>query len=431
MLLTFTVTNFKSIRDPQTLSMVGTSLRGPHAPREIEYPGGQNGVLPCAIIYGANASGKSNILDAFMHMKFLVQVSHQEKVRNKGISFSPYLLDPAYAEKPTEFEVSFLRDKVRYDYGFSHDAEAVVSEWLYAYPEGRRRKLFERDGKNIDFGSGMRGAKKILATFLTKTSLFLSVASQNSHEELGAVSNFFEDIFSLNRISVASTIINQSFSNGEVDLRAIKFLEAIGSGVCDFRVDANDIPEEQKKVVGEVVKILAAYQGLEPSQELPEIDDKEYEVRLGHRSKDGASIYFAGKQESAGTRRLLLMMNYIFKVLDEGDIAVIDEIDASLHTFAVEAILMLFVDPRINMKGAQLIATTHDTNLLNTSNLRRDEIWFAEKNITGESEYFALSEIKARREEAIEKSYLQGRYGATPPKLPAEVFITSSSGEME
>lgn len=426
MLLTFSVSNFKSIRDTETLSLVGTPLSGPHSPISVAYPGGSYGVLPCAVIYGANASGKSNILDAFVHMQKLVLDSHSAGRKTKGLKFFPFLLDPVCVDEPTVLEVSFIRNRVRYDYGFSYDASEIKEEWLYSYPEGRRRKLFERQGMRIDFGQGMKGAKKVLTSFLNETSLFISVATQNSHEELSQVSGFFFDIFSLNKIAVASSIIDQNFSDGEVDRRAIHFLEGIGSGICDFRVDANDVSEEHKKVMGDLFKVLASYQGLDSSEDVPEVDDKEYEVRLGHRMSSGESVFFKGNQESAGTRRLLLMMNYLFTVLDEGDVAIIDEIDASLHTFAVEAILMLFLDPRINKKGAQIIATTHDTNLLNQKHLRRDEIWFVEKESNGSSEYFSLAEIKGRKGEATEKAYLQGRYGATPPRLPTELFIESS-----
>lgn len=423
MLLTLSVTNFKSIRNTETLSLVGSSLDGPHEPFDVVYPGGQHGVLPCAVIYGANASGKSNMLDAFMHLRSLVLNSHLSSKRSKGLRYQPFMLDPESTKNDTELEVSFIQGGIRYDYGLSHDAESIKTEWLYSYPEGRRRKLFEREGLVVDFGSGMKGAKKVLSSFLNETSLFLSVATQNSHQNLSAVSGFFVDIFSFNRISVASGVINRSFSDGEVDPRAIHFLEGVGSGVCDFRVDATDMSEDQKKVIEDLFKVIASHQGLDSSDDAPELSDKEYEVRLGHRSGFGPPVFFQGNQESAGTRRLLYMMNYIFEVLDKGDIAIIDEIDASLHTFAVEAILTLFLDERINKNGAQIIATTHDTNLLDPSRLRRDEIWFVEKNVEGSSEYFSLSEINARKEEAVEKAYLQGRYGATPPKLPAEYFL--------
>jgi AAA15 family ATPase/GTPase len=133
-------------------------------------------------------------------------------------------------------------------------------------------------------------------------------------------------------------------------------------------------------------------------------------------------VYFGGESESAGTRRLLLLLNGVFKVLDNGNAAMIDEIDASLHTHAVEAIVRLFLDPAVNRNGAQLIATTHDTNLLDPDTLRRDKIWFSEKDMHGASQYFSLAEVKRRKHEVFERSYLQGRYGAVPPNVSASLF---------
>lgn len=428
MLLSFSVTNFKSIKETQTLSMVGTPLRGPHQARDVNFPGGSNGVLPCALIYGANASGKSNLLDAFVRMQRLVLGSHSEAVGSRKLKFNPFLLDDYSEGEPTIFEISFLRDGVRYDYGFSFNDRGFKEESLYSYPEGRRRKLFERVGDELSFGPGMKGAKRVLAGFLRERSLFLSVATQNEHEELSAVSSFFIDIFSLNEISVASDFINYSFSDGQVDARVIKFLDLIGTGVCDYKVISSDMDEIKRRFIGDFVKLMATYADEDESFIDEKIEDKDYEVHLGHKNSALELSFFSSANESAGTRRLLLMMSAIFRVLDEGDIAVIDEIDASLHTYAVEAIVSLFTSPELNKNGAQIIATTHDTNLLNQEKMRRDEIWFCEKDKGGASEYFSLAEVKSRRGEAFEKAYLQGRYGAMPSRFSERDFLDLREG---
>lgn len=425
MLLSFSVTNFRSIHETQTLSMTGTSLGGPRPPMDVEYPGDGVGVLPCALIYGANASGKSNMLSAFTRLKSLIAHSHSGLEKTGRLGYSPFLLSEEASAAPTTFEVSFIASGIRYDYGLSYTEDEIEEEWLYSYPEGRRRKLFEREGISISFGQGMRGAKKVLSSFVGKTSLFLSVAAQNNHEELSVVSSFFLRTFAFNQISVASELLNRSLSDGEVDPRAIAFLEYVGSGVCDFTVETSEMSAEQKKVLGELFRVIANARGGEGDSPELKLDEKEFEVKLGHRSSKGEIVYFKGALESAGTRRLLLLMNYIFQVLDSGDIAVIDEIDASLHTFAVEAIFALFCDERVNKSNAQLIATTHDTNLLDLEAMRRDEIWFVEKDRSGASEYFSLAELNVRRGEAAEKAYLDGRYGATPSRVPSELFVRS------
>jgi hypothetical protein len=272
----------------------------------------------------------------------------------------------------------------------------------------------------LDFGPGMRGAKKILESFLDEKALFLTVATQNKNSALSIVRGFFENIFAINHISVASQILNQSFSKEEVDERSIRFLEAIGTGICEFRLDVSEYSEEQKNIVRELGHFFVT--NLKIPEAHLELDQKNYEVKLGHMSATDDVVYFGGESESAGTRRLLLLLNGVFKVLDNGNVAMIDEIDASLHTHAVEAIVRLFLDPAVNRNGAQLIATTHDTNLLDPDTLRRDEIWFSEKDMHGASQYFSLAEVKRRKHEVFEKSYLQGRYGAVPSNVSASLF---------
>ena len=418
MLLEFSATNFKSIKNTQTLSLVGSSLKGPHEPLDVDFPGDSYGILPCAIIYGANASGKSNLLEAFRTMRRMVFSSHSQPKKNKGLTQEVFLLDEEWATMPTSFDISFIAQGVRYDFGFSFDSDSILEEWLYSYPEGRRRKLYERVGMEIQFGSGMRGAKKQLVKFLKKTSLFFSTATQNNHEELNIIAEFFSKIFMSNRISVASHVLNISFKENEIDERTIKFLNLIGTGVDSYRqVVSDDVPDEAKAMVAEMVTLFNKHGSSDVEIEMPDNFDKNMEIELCHKNAAGSDIYFGVDLESAGTRRLLVLLNSVFKVIDEGDIAIIDELDASLHTHAVEAIIQLFLDPEINKNNAQIIATTHDTNLLNPMKLRRDEIWFAEKGINGASEYFSLAEINGRKEEIFEKSYLQGRYGAVPPSF--------------
>jgi len=394
MLLSFSVSNFRSIKETQNLSMIGTSLKGPHNPIVAEFPGGSYGVLPCAIVYGANASGKSNLIDAFMRMVSLVNSSQPDARKEEVIDRDPFLLDKEFSDKPTTFDVSFIKDNIRYDYGFSFVSEGYKEEWLYSYPQGRQRRIFEREDNKINFGPEMK-----------------------------KISEFFNDIFPWNSIVVGSYQFTQKFLTDQVDPRAIKFLSLLDTGVCDYQIETENVPEDRKKMIEDLIGVISNHSDDSSDLNDIQVDDKESRVKLGHRSLSEDTIFFEGRMESAGTRRLLILMNSLFKLIDEGDVAIIDEIDASLHTLAVEAIIQLFLNPRINKKGAQIIATTHDTNILNQEKLRRDEIWFAEKNIDGSSEYFSLSEIKSRKGEAFERAYLQGRYGGKPPSIPIELFI--------
>lgn len=424
MLLDFSVTNYKSIKDTQSLSLAGSHLAGPHKTMDVNFPGGGHGMLPFAIIYGANASGKSNILEALVTMKHMVRTSHNTSDRTGDLRREPFLLEKKYKAKPTVFEVAALIDGVRHDYGFSYMQDGILEEWLYSYPESRRRKLFERDGMDISFGASMRGPKKQLSSFIKKSALFLSTATQNNHEELGKLSDFFRDIFTSKAVAVEKHYLNLTFRENEIDQRTISFLNAIGTGVCSYDTRSSEIPEDRRSMLADLFKVLKKHHPDDESGSILEPDEKDVEITLGHKGLEGEIVFFDGDLESAGTRRLLVLMNSLFQVLDAGDIAIVDELDASLHTYAVEAVIELFLDKEINRHGAQLIATTHDTNLLNPKKLRRDEIWFVEKDRSGASQYFSLAEFNTRRTEVFEKTYLQGRYGAVPPRFMKSLLET-------
>jgi len=424
MLLSFSVTNFLSIQQTQTLSLVGTKLKGPHEPMPVLVQGGDNGVLPCVVIYGPNAAGKSNFIIAIHLMRRLVQQSYLVHKTDKKLPYQPFQLGDAAEPAPTTLEISFMKDGVRYDYGFSFDSKEFIEEWLYSFPEGRRRKIFERDRNYIGFGSGMRGAKKSLANFTRSDALFVSTAAHNNHSQMKEIFEYFGSMYFCNQVNFSEHLINSTFGEDEIDGRAIKFLELIGTGIVNYSQVEVDVPQSQKDMMKDLFGLIKKHVASEDESglEFPEPDEKEYKVRLAHRDVSGREVYFNIEQESMGTRRLLVILNYIFKVLDDGDLAVIDEIDAGLHTFAVEAIIDLFVDPEINKNGAQLVATAHDTNILSPNKLRRDEIWFVEKTPPGSSEYFSLAEINSRHDESFESLYLTGRYGALPQK-PHKVFF--------
>ncbi|WP_036578777.1 AAA family ATPase [Brucella anthropi] len=412
MLLSFSVSNYLSIDEEQTLSLVATKLDGPHEP--ISGGPQTENVLPCAIIYGPNASGKSNLVAALLMLRAQVLSSHSRVSTSQGIPHRPFRLNDENLKKPTTMEASFIINGVRFDYGLTFNDEIYLEEWLYTYPEGRRRRLFERVGQKVTFGSEFRGSKKVLVEFMRPNSLFLSTATQNDHEELSSIRNFFEDFYASNQISVASQLINATFKEGQIDTRSISFLEKIGTGVVGYKQTEVDVPETWKAMAKDFLTIAKKHMGDDADELNYEEDDKDYSIELAHRAKNQKNVYFGTENESSGTRRLLLILNGIFKILDEGTVAIIDELDASLHTHAVEALIQLFVDPEINKKGAQLIATTHDTNLLNPNLLRRDEIWFVEKSHDGASRYYSLSEVKTRKGDDFEASYLRGRYGAIP-----------------
>lgn len=412
MLLRFEAGNHLSISEIQELSLVATKLKGDERGL-ISIPGSDSlKALPVALIYGANASGKTNLVKALTFMRSAILYSHSRGAPTGGVSRSPFALDDESESAPAHFEAEFVAGSSRYIFGFTCDSENFLTEWLYSYPEGKRRKLYERRGKEVSFGQTMAGPKKSLVDFMRGNSLFISTATQNDHEELSNVVKFFDDIEYNGSVSVSSAAITDTFKESQIDPRAIWFLESTGTGVVGIEKSEKDVPDEIRKMSAEFIAIFKKHLGEDFSSD-PEPRGKDVEIQLIHQGLDNRYA-LPLRSESAGTRRLLLLMSKVFKSLDSGTLLVIDELDASLHTLVSEQILELFTDKSFNAKGAQLIATTHDTNVLACDNLRRDQIWFCEKDEAGSSHIYSLADFKVRSNDRFEKGYLEGRFGAIP-----------------
>lgn len=409
MLLQFSVANHLSIRDRQTLSLVASSLSDA-ADGLLEYGGVPNGrVLPAAVIYGANASGKTNVFDAVAFMRHSVLNSHRLGDPEGGVQRMPFLLDPVCGDEASSYEIDFVSEGVRYHYGFECDDAAFTAEWLYAFPRGRRQVLFERDGQKFVFGRGLKGRKEIIADITRPNSLFVSAATQNGHEELSRISRYFS---SMDSVGMSPWMPLQWPSDG-IDRRVIEVLRQLGAGITDYRIQKVELLDEDQKSFLQTIKSDLVKMAERHSVSLPAIFDNEM-LELGHQALDGKTVYLNIVSESAGTQRLLILLTHAFRALDKGQVLFIDELDASLHTQACEEVLELFCSPETNPAGAQIVATTHDTNLLNSRLLRRDQVWFAEKDENGATGLYPLTDIRTRKGDNLEKGYLEGRFGATP-----------------
>ena len=413
MLLRFSVSNHLSLRNRQALSLVASALNDEQFGliECDEVPRGH--VLPAVVIYGANASGKSNLVGALRSMLNAVQYSHSRGDPEGGLNRLFFALDPDCTATPSIFDADFVVDGVRYHYGFEASDSGYNAEWLYSFPSGRRQNLFERKNGSFTFGRGLKGRNKTISDLTRSNSLFLSAAAQNGHEQLSKIARFFRSISSDIEPAISSISALRRLSNYEMDERVIEFLRNIGTGVVGYQRRVSDIPDDIKVFQQELESIMKKFVG-EERFEISREKDKDVKIELAHRSRDGTKIYFDLDRESAGTRRLLVMLARTFSALDEGTMLVIDELDASLHTQACEALLALFSSRHTNPKGAQLIATTHDTNLLRSRVLRRDQVWFTEKDKDGATNLYPLTDIRTRKGDNIERGYLQGRFGAIP-----------------
>ena len=413
MLLRFGVSNHLSIRDFQELSFVASSLKDRDEGLIPCAAAPKGTVVPAAVIYGANASGKSNLVSAMRTMRRMVLFSQTRGEPGGGVPRQPFRLDAACSGEPSRFEIDFVIDGVRHHYGFEASDSAFESEWLYDFPGSRRRMLFEREGSEFRFGRGLKGRNNIIADLTRPNSLYLSAAAQNKHERLSRVFGYFRSIHGVYAADFPGAVVSRRLAEKEPNDRVIKFLGRIGTGVIGYRRKETETPEEIKALHQEIdAAIRKRLKGAVRFE--PDTDSKQVAIELAHRSRDGEQIYLDLDLESAGTRRLLFVLGFAFQALDEGTPLFVDELDASLHTQATEAVLRLFCSPETKPKGAQLVATTHDPNLMRAPVLRRDQLWFTEKDADGATQLYPLTDIRTRKGDDIEKGYLQGRYGAVP-----------------
>lgn len=412
MLVEFRVKNFRSLRDEQVLSLVASkdkSLEGTHtvatglkaAPR----------LLRSAVVYGANASGKSNLVKAMQFMRGVVAESATVIKPDQVFGVQPFRLDAASAKAPTEFEVTFVLGGTRYQYGFSMTTQRITSEHLLVYKAFKPQRWFDRrfepeTGKDLyEFGSGFKGAKTLWEGATRANALFLSMAVQLNSEALRPVFDWFVNgLVVFNEVSpLAPQFSIQMLKQAEERQRICDFLTAADISIADIEVVT-------RKVMGQAVHFDLAAGKTEVRAE--EMED--HQLRFSHVTDNGTAVLDL-MDESTGTQKLLFLVGPVLDILRKGLTLFIDEIDTALHTLLVRELVRLFHRPEINTGGAQLIFTTHDTSLLDAPDLfRRDQIWFVEKDSDQASSLVSLSEFSPRKNEALERWYLTGRYGGVP-----------------
>ena len=421
MLIEFSITNYRSFLSPQLLTLTAnnaTELQEensfvspvPNLPRLIR----------SAVVYGPNAAGKSNLVQAIAFMKRFVLSSAKESQEGEKIDTTPFLFNRQGSHNPSEFEVLFIQDDIRYQYGFGVNSERVTGEWLFAYPEGRAQKWFERNynpetKKDIwYFGPKFTGLRKVWQEATRGNALFLSTAIQLNNEQLKPVFNWFDR--KLRVISQGENIAPR-FSAAECEKeekkkRILKFMNAADLSITDISLEKKefsmddlppDIPQSIKEEIARDLK-----------------GKKLTQVLFMHPSSDnGEDVSIEFDEESAGTQKLFALAGPWLDVMDNGLVLFVDELDTSLHPIMVRFLLNLFHNPEANRHNAQLVFTTHDTTVLDQTLMRRDQVWFVEKDDENATRLYPLSDYKPRKGEALQKGYLYGRYGALP--FPGEL----------
>ncbi|GHK04549.1 hypothetical protein SY2F82_63460 [Streptomyces sp. Y2F8-2] len=411
MLLSFRVANHRSIRDEMELSLAASELDGRFArDTGVRSRGKELKTLPVVGIFGANASGKSNVLLAMHFMRRAVRESFAEWGKDPGVPREPFTLDPRARQDTSLFEADLLLptggERIRYTYGFELSDERVEAEWLHAYPSGRRQVWFDReadrpaeDGGEIRFPSrGLRGAKEAYVSLTRPNSLFLTVAAAMNHPQLSAIHRWFQDNLWLvaggEDVEERTHWTRELIGGADSDLRDrfATWLRAADLGIADLTVD-------------------------------PETGDP---VFLHQAADGGSKPLDFWTEESLGTHAWFAFLGPLLHVLDRGGTLLVDELDSSLHPLLAAEVIRILQDPEVNPRSAQLVFTTHDATLLGPTvaerPLDRDQVWITLKNRTGETELYPLTAArKVRNDENLVRRYLQGSYGGVPRLTSGEV----------
>ena len=400
MLLEFQCSNHKSIKEKVYFSLIAGS---DNTSEELLKKFGNFRVLRSAIIYGANGSGKSNFIDALAFMRGLVSNSINYQP-GQAVFQARHKLTAE--ETPSEYSIQFVRNDIRYAYGFSVKQNLIEDEYLYYFPKGRQVKVFERSGMEIKPGDRYKNVFDVSISILKANRLFLSCAANYSNvKEIEEAFLFFNSdivVYNPEVNNWTEYSIDLMQKNERIRKVFVDILQALGTGAKDVKVKLEkvkpaDLPQELQ--LPDMLKNLIGNQ--EANLVEAKVVYDQFEVDLM-------------TEESAGVKRLFQVICPMIDILNNGKILICDELEANLHEAVIYQIVQLFQYYKKD-KFAQLIFSTHDTSLLDTDLFRRDQVWFTQLNKERATDLYSLVEIKnVRKSENLEKGYVSGKYGAIP-----------------
>ena len=423
MLVQFNFKNYKSFRDEASLDLSAAKITE-HEEHVVEIANDR--LLKVAAIYGANASGKSNVYAAFEYMTYYVVNSFkfggEEESRRKTeedyVKVTPFLFDEKSREEETMFEVFYIDNEEEtekiYQYGFSLKGSEVIEEWLYSKAKTARNKyktiFYRKKGEELEMNGFAKAHLENIKSALNKESLIVSLGAKLRIVKLKNVRDWFLKNEVVNFGDPAenflrSKVLPEGFADSKrVQGNVIKYFSSFDEAIQDFDVEESASKEEKETY-------------------------KNYEVDSFHKVAGGKGlISIPLEEESSGTLKMFALYPSLKEALDNGATLFIDELNARLHPLLVSNIILTFLSSEIKTKNAQLIFTTHDIWQFTNELLRRDEIWLVDKNKDGVSELYSLIEFKdeegnkVRRDEALAKKYLTGSYGAIPALKPMKML---------
>ncbi|MDJ0618748.1 MAG: ATP-binding protein [Calothrix sp. MO_192.B10] len=403
MLIEFSVGNYRSFKEQVTFSMVAANLVAKD--KKLD----ENNVfavdedlklLKSTAIYGANASGKSNLVKALGFMKWFMVNSSKNTQSTEVINVEPFRLSTDTEDKPSYFELVFLIDDRKYRYGFEANQERVVSEWLFYVPEVRETRLFKRDMDSFKISKSYNADGIQQRT--RNNALFLSVSAQFNVE---LAENILQWV--TGTLNIISGLDDRKYFNYTVDCLIhdknksdiIELIKKLDLGINSIQVEKKDAPEflAWRHPGLKFTSVATIHRKFDPDGNPHSIEEFDFNTH-----------------ESEGTQKLFALAGLIITTLKKGKIIIVDELDARFHPLITRAIIELFNSRETNSNNAQLIFMTHDTNLLSNKLFRRDQIWFTEKNRYGATDLYSLAEYKIRNDASFESDYIKGRYGAIP-----------------
>ncbi len=415
MLLEFSVSNYLSFKEKKTLNLVAASISDFNETNTVKTE--RNTLLKGAVIYGPNASGKSNLIKAMSIMRRLVLHSFNQ-TSAKGLNVTPFLLSTETDDKPSHFEILCQIEGTRYRYGFEVNNKTVEAEWLFEAKKNAEKPLFVREGDGIEvMGSYKEGQN--LEEKTRDNALFLTVVDQFNGATAKKIMKWFNRFITISGLSHEhyEMATFKMFDKKIKEKPLLDFYKKLDLGFEDVLIERkrfdpkefpNDIPEGLMKMV--MKDLEGAFK----------FDIRTLHKKFNHKKEVVKMIEFdMREQESAGTNKVFNISGPVFNVLISGGVLVVDELDSSLHPLLTLAITRLFNSKEYNPNNAQLIFTTHDTNLFEYGKYRRDQIYFLEKDQYGASDLYSLVEYKengtkVRKDRSFESDYIAGRYGAVP-----------------
>ena len=384
-------------------------------------------LLPAAAIYGKNGGGKSNVIRAYWLAVQFIRNAQRSQHEKAPIPVVPFMLNDYSKEEPTEFEFVYVIDGIKYNYGFAATKEKIVREFLYHAPKGQRAMVFSREEQKFTFTED-KLRRNLISETIAPNQLFFSIAcTMNDTACVKAMKWFREAIyFSRDYSDIPQQLLEYSNDNGM--LKAIaSYAQAADLGIEDMQFEFNskeidekldwpdNVPEGIRAALTQFMRALSESSNqAETKLKLGEVTATSLHTGIDKAGKH-QQYKLELEDESDGTRKLMALAPAIESALRSGGVLLVDEIEKEMHPMLVNYIIAKFQSKRTNTNGAQLIFTTHNTELMNMELLRKDQLYFADKNqVDGSSELYSISDFNTRTTENIRKGYLAGKYGATP-----------------